>query len=161
MTGGDLEGTLTMILRALDRSHQRAILHSGWAGVGDGRSLTADASVVQSVPHNWLFPRAAAVVHHGKARTTGAGLRAGVPSVHIPFVADQPSWGRRIASQTVVLNGLRLAPPLGRTTLTRIWPGRSTAAAAIIAQLLPAQLQMTISRPFNVTRPSPRPVQPR
>src|SRR5260370_20792377 len=37
-----------------------------------------------------------AVVHHGGAGTTGAGLRAGVPSVVTPFVADQPNWARRI-----------------------------------------------------------------
>ena len=96
MTGGDPEGTLTMILRALDRSHQRGILLSGWAGLGDGRNLLDNAFIVQSVPHSWLFPRVAAVVHHGGAGTTGAGLRAGVPSVLTPFLADQPSWARRV-----------------------------------------------------------------
>ena len=96
MTGGDPEGTLTMILRALDRSHQRGILLSGWAGLGDGRNLLDNAFIVQSVPHSWLFPRVAAVVNHGGAGTTGAGLRAGVPSVLTPFLADQPSWARRV-----------------------------------------------------------------
>ena len=52
---------------------------------------------VESIPHAWLFPRVAAVVHHGGAGTTGAGLRAGVPSILTPFVADQPSWARRVA----------------------------------------------------------------
>jgi len=49
------------------------------------------------VPHDWLFPRLAAVVHHGGAGTTGPGLRAGVPSIVVPFNADQPFWGRQIA----------------------------------------------------------------
>jgi UDP:flavonoid glycosyltransferase YjiC (YdhE family) len=53
--------------------------------------------VVDSVPHAWLFPRVAAVVHHGGAGTTAAGLRAGVPTVIIPFFGDQPFWGARIA----------------------------------------------------------------
>jgi UDP:flavonoid glycosyltransferase YjiC (YdhE family) len=48
------------------------------------------------VPHDWLFPRTAAVVHHGGAGTTAAGLRAGVPSVVVPFMSDQPFWGRRV-----------------------------------------------------------------
>jgi sterol 3beta-glucosyltransferase len=53
--------------------------------------------VIDSVPHAWLFPRAAAVVHHGGAGTTAAGLRAGVPSVIVPFFGDQPFWGQRVA----------------------------------------------------------------
>src|SRR5205085_2800708 len=52
--------------------------------------------VSEAIPHDWLFPRAAAVVHHGGAGTTAAALRAGIPSVVVPFMADQPFWGRRI-----------------------------------------------------------------
>jgi sterol 3beta-glucosyltransferase len=53
--------------------------------------------MIDSVPHVWLFPRVAAVVHHGGAGTTAAGLRAGVPSVIVPFFGDQPYWGLRIS----------------------------------------------------------------
>jgi len=52
--------------------------------------------VVDAAPHNWLFPRMSAVVHHGGAGTTAEGLRAGVPTVIIPFVLDQPFWGARV-----------------------------------------------------------------
>ena len=45
------------------------------------------------IPHSWLFPRMAAVVHHGGVGTTAAGLAAGVPSIITPFFADQPFWG--------------------------------------------------------------------
>jgi len=48
------------------------------------------------VPHSWLFPQVAAVVHHGGAGTTAAGLRAGKPTVICPFFGDQPFWGKRI-----------------------------------------------------------------
>lgn len=54
--------------------------------------------MVDSIPHSWLFPRVAAVVHHGGAGTTAAGLWAGVPSIIIPFFGDQPFWGRRVAA---------------------------------------------------------------
>ena len=54
--------------------------------------------VVDSVPHSWLFPRMAALVHHGGAGTTAEGLRAGVPTVIVPFVFDQPFWGARVES---------------------------------------------------------------
>jgi sterol 3beta-glucosyltransferase len=96
MPSGSAEDTLKLILRALELSHQRGILLSGWAGIGEGLKLPEYAFGVESVPHGWLFPRMSAVVHHGGAGTTGAGLRAGVPSVVTPFVADQPNWAGRI-----------------------------------------------------------------
>lgn len=52
---------------------------------------------IDAVPHDWLFPQVAAVVHHGGAGTTAAGLRAGVPSIVIPFMGDQPCWGERVS----------------------------------------------------------------
>ncbi len=124
MTSGNPGGTLTMILKALELSHQRGILLSGWAGLGEGRTLPEYAFSVQSVPHSWLFPRVAAVVHHGGAGTTGAGLRAGVPSVLTPFVADQPSWARRVEELGVgphpipfrELTAERLAASIRQTT---------------------------------------------
>jgi UDP:flavonoid glycosyltransferase YjiC (YdhE family) len=96
MPSGSAKGTLKLILEALDLSGQRGVLLSGWAGIGDGMTLPEYAFGVQNVPHSWLFPRMSAVIHHGGAGTTGAGLRAGVPSILTPFVADQPSWAVRI-----------------------------------------------------------------
>ena len=58
------------------------------------------------VPHAWLFPRMAAVVHHGGAGTTGAGLRAGVPSILTPFAGDQVAWAEQVAK-------LRVGPAAG------------------------------------------------
>ena len=94
MPSGSAEDTLKLILKALELSHQRGVLLAGWAGVGEDRKLPEYAFGVESVPHSWLFPRMSAVVHHGGAGTTGAGLRAGVPSIITPFVADQPNWAR-------------------------------------------------------------------
>jgi sterol 3beta-glucosyltransferase len=96
MPSGSAEDTLKLILKALELSRQRGVLLSGWAGIGEERTLPEYAFGVQSIPHSWLFPQMSAVVHHGGAGTTGAGLRAGVPSIVTPFVADQPSWARRI-----------------------------------------------------------------
>jgi UDP:flavonoid glycosyltransferase YjiC (YdhE family) len=50
----------------------------------------------QAIPHSWLFPQTAGVVHHGGAGSTAAGLRAGVPSLVIPYMADQPFWGQHV-----------------------------------------------------------------
>jgi UDP:flavonoid glycosyltransferase YjiC (YdhE family) len=91
------EETTALIVDALDRAGQRAILLSGWGGL-EGARVPDTVFVVDAVPYSWLFPRVAAVVHHGGAGTTSAGLRAGVPSLVIPFFGDQPFWGRRVAA---------------------------------------------------------------
>jgi sterol 3beta-glucosyltransferase len=69
-------------------------------GPHDEPSVRIDESLLQvsSAPHNWLFPRCAAVVHHGGAGTTAAGMRAGAPTVICPFFSDQPFWAARIAA---------------------------------------------------------------
>lgn len=86
-----------LVLEALERSGQRGILLTGWGGLGT-LELSKDVLITQAVPHDWLFPRVAAVVHHGGAGTTAACLRAGVPAVHVPFMADQTYWARRVYS---------------------------------------------------------------
>ncbi|WP_067450192.1 glycosyltransferase [Actinomadura macra] len=77
-----------------------ALRLAGVRGVVQGDPASSDERVlaVRDVPHSWLFPRTAAVVHHGGAGTTAAGLRAGVPSVVCPFFGDQPFWGERVAA---------------------------------------------------------------
>jgi sterol 3beta-glucosyltransferase len=65
----------------------------------DGQSITQLHCFSRHVvprPHDWLFPLMSAVVHHGGAGTTAAGLRAGRPSFICPFIGDQPFWGRRV-----------------------------------------------------------------
>jgi sterol 3beta-glucosyltransferase len=84
-----------LAIEAVTMSKQRAVLLGGWAAVHD-LDLPDSIYMMESAPHVWLLPRMAAVVHHGGAGTTAAGLRAGVPSVIIPFFGDQPYWGRRI-----------------------------------------------------------------
>jgi sterol 3beta-glucosyltransferase len=69
-----------------------------------GRPSLGDSIVVGDLPHDWLFPRMAAVVHHAGAGTAAAGLRAGVPAVTVPVVADQLFWAARLAA-------LGVAPP--------------------------------------------------
>ncbi|MEH2126751.1 glycosyltransferase [Nostoc sp.] len=86
------------IVEALKKTHQGGIILSGWGNVG--RTVNVKDSlrvfVIKEVPHDWLFPQVPAVVHHGGASTTAAVLRAGIPSVTIPFFADQPVWGEKL-----------------------------------------------------------------
>lgn len=90
------EETAELILSALALTQQRAIMLSGWGGLRK-QNLPSTVFLADSIPHSWLFPRVAAVIHHGGAGTTAAGLRAGVPSIIIPFFGDQGFWGRRAA----------------------------------------------------------------
>jgi UDP:flavonoid glycosyltransferase YjiC (YdhE family) len=91
-----------LALRALELSGQRGILLTGWGGL---TRLSAPPNVffVDDVPHAWLFPRMVAVVHHGGAGTTGAGLRAGVPNIITPFGGDQVAWADHVVKLGVGL----------------------------------------------------------
>ncbi|HLV37186.1 MAG TPA: glycosyltransferase [Spirillospora sp.] len=97
MANRNVDQLTDTVLDAVARTGQRAILLSGWAGMGS-RDLPDTIYKLDYAPHGWLFPRMVAVVHHGGAGTTAAGLRAGVPAVVIPHFADQPFWGRRVAA---------------------------------------------------------------
>ena len=99
---GSMSGRITRrlavpVLEAVRLSNQRAVLLGGWASIHEGE-LPDNIYAIETAPHDWLFPQMAAVVHHGGAGTTAAGLRAGVPSVVVPFFADQPYWGWRVQS---------------------------------------------------------------
>ena len=111
MNNIDPERLTNIVLRALERTGQRGILATGWGGIGD-TDLPETVFRVGDVPHEWLFERVWAAVHHGGAGTTAASLRAGVPTVVVPFFADQPFWGRRVAE-------LGVGPePISRRSLT-------------------------------------------
>jgi sterol 3beta-glucosyltransferase len=84
------------VLRALEANRLRGIVATGWGGLTAGDAPSDDVLVVDAVPHDWLFDRVAAVVHHGGAGSTAAGLRAGKPSLVCPFLGDQPFWGARV-----------------------------------------------------------------
>ncbi|GAA3033884.1 hypothetical protein GCM10020000_08980 [Streptomyces olivoverticillatus] len=56
---------------------------------------------IGEAPHTELFPLMSAVVHHAGAGTTAAGLRAGVPSVPVPVMLDQPFWASRLVALDV------------------------------------------------------------
>ena len=82
-------------LDALAQTGQRGLLLTGWGGLGKA-DLPDHVFKIEAAPFDWLFPRVAAVVHHGGAGTTATALQAGVPAIVIPFTSDQPFWGRRV-----------------------------------------------------------------
>ncbi len=89
--------TTALIVEAVRQSGRRAVLHAGWAGLGGrlGSGVPPEIFPIDYAPYGWLFPRMAAVVHHGGSGTSGMGFRSGVPSIIVPFGFDQFYWGRR------------------------------------------------------------------
>jgi UDP:flavonoid glycosyltransferase YjiC (YdhE family) len=114
----DPVGVARDVVGVLRRLGVRGVLSEGLAGLvvpprsGTGTSSGTQVIGVGATSHEALFPRCAAVVHHGGAGTTAAVLRAGVPQVVVPHAADQPYWGRRMADLGVA------AEPIARKDLT-------------------------------------------
>lgn len=96
MVDKEAEALTELVVEALALADQRAVLLGGWTDLG-GSGLPESILKVDSVPHDWLFPQVAATVIHGGAGTTAASLQAGTPTVVVPYFADQPFWGRRVA----------------------------------------------------------------
>lgn len=96
MSGRDPERLAGIVIRALQKAGLRGVIATGWGGL-KAENLPDSIFKIEHAPHDWLFPRMAAVVHHGGAGTTAAGLRAGKPTIIIPFFADQPFWGGHVA----------------------------------------------------------------
>jgi sterol 3beta-glucosyltransferase len=82
-----------LIVDAVRAAGVRAVVQAGWAELAVAGH---DVMRIGDVPHEWLFARTAAAVHHAGAGTTAAGLRAGLPTVAVPVTADQPFWADRI-----------------------------------------------------------------
>ena len=115
MTGRDPERLASMVIEALQGAGVRGVLATGWGGIKI-KTLPQSITAVDQVPHSWLFSRVRGVVHHGGAGTTAAALRAGKPSIVIPFFGDQPFWGDRVHT----LNAGSAPIPLKRLTVDRL-----------------------------------------
>ena len=111
MGGSKNVETTSILVEATQRTGQRAIIQAGWGNLGM-ESPPENICFVGYVPHNFLFRQGCCVIHHGGAGTTAAACRAGVPSITVPHLADQPYWG-------CTLRKIGVAPkPLHRQDMT-------------------------------------------
>ncbi|MBI5543749.1 MAG: glycosyltransferase family 1 protein [Deltaproteobacteria bacterium] len=118
MSSRDPQRLTALALGAARLAKVRVVLLSGWGGL---KTLeNDDVFCADALPHDWLFPRVAAAVHHGGAGTTGAALRAGVPAIVVPFTMDQPFWASRVA-----------ALGAGPAPISRRWLTEASLAAAL------------------------------
>ncbi|WYZ45983.1 hypothetical protein EsH8_IX_000208 [Colletotrichum jinshuiense] len=86
-----------IILEAASICGIRVIISRGWSKLGEGRPNTHGVFYLGDCPHEWLFKRVSAVVHHGGAGTTACGLINAKPTIIVPFFGDQPFWGRVVS----------------------------------------------------------------
>ncbi|KAI9830004.1 MAG: hypothetical protein M1826_005177 [Phylliscum demangeonii] len=94
----DPNGMTKLICEAVRKAGIRALVSKGWGGLGaDELNVPEEIFMLGNVPHDWLFQHVSAVVHHGGAGTTAAGVALGRPTVVVPFFGDQPFWGAMIA----------------------------------------------------------------
>ncbi|KAH9124331.1 hypothetical protein AeMF1_004885 [Aphanomyces euteiches] len=110
--------TTQTIIDAATEAQVRVVIQSSWSDMSNGGSIEIPDNlfILGNCPHDWLFPRMAAVVHHGGAGTTGAGLLAGKPTFIVPFFGDQPFWGWAVEHVKV---GVRPCP-LGDLTVKKL-----------------------------------------
>lgn len=131
----DPKALTDLLLEAVAITGCRAIIQQGWSGLGK-HQVPPEVLPVDFVPHHWLFPQAACVVHHGATGTTAATLRAGVPSVFVPHAYEHPRNAQRaeelgIAGPAIPyaeLTAHRLGAAIAKTLHT---PRYKAAAAAI------------------------------
>jgi sterol 3beta-glucosyltransferase len=140
MTGIDPKELATLATRAAKLAGVRAIIATGWAELDV--AARDDVFVIDEIPHDWLFPRVSAVVHHGGAGTFAEGLRAGKPTVIAAFFADQPFWGwlneRNGTGPAALLRKTLDAPKLA-ATIRRALDGAYTERAREIAARIAAE----------------------
>jgi sterol 3beta-glucosyltransferase len=115
VTVPDPVGFTRAVVEAARATGTRVILQEGWAGLGRGVDLPPEVFGAGWLPHGWLLPRCAAIVHHAGQGTTNAGWRAGIPAVALPQAFDQPFWADRIRRLGA---GVSLA--LGRVNARRL-----------------------------------------
>ncbi|MGP4101175.1 glycosyltransferase [Nonomuraea sp. KM90] len=140
MAGNDPERIGRIVIEAVRLAAVRAVVASGWGGLRV-RDLPDEVFQLDQAPHDWLFPRMAAIVHHGGSGTTGAALAAGRPQVVCPFVADQPFWAARVHAAGVA------PPPQPQRRLTA-----EGLAAAIRAAVSDAAMARAAARLGHAVR---------
>ncbi|MFD8706909.1 glycosyltransferase [Kitasatospora sp. NPDC059648] len=124
------------------RAHgRRVVLARGWAELalaGAGADGDADCFAVGEVNQQALFPRVAAVVHHGGAGTVTAAALAGTPQVVVPQMVDQPYWAERVAELGVGAAHEGAVPTVESLTVAlgrALAPEAAVRAAAVAGEL--------------------------
>ncbi|RLN88486.1 hypothetical protein BBJ28_00021217, partial [Nothophytophthora sp. Chile5] len=144
----DASATTRMIIEAATLARTRVLIQSNWSNMAEeGLAIPANVFFVGNCPHSWLLPRVCAVVHHGGAGTTAAGLLAGKPAFIVPFFGDQHFWGRAVAKA-----GVGVEPcPIAELTVARLHAGFEALQGCAIRARAEA-MQLKIQREDGATQ---------
>jgi UDP:flavonoid glycosyltransferase YjiC (YdhE family) len=124
----DADATTRLIVEALRIARRRGVILHGVGGLARG-PLPEGMIAAGDCDHAKLFPRMAAVVHHGGAGTAATAARAGVPQVVVSHLNEQYGWGRRMHQLSIGV------PPIPRSKLTAARLGAAITLAATDASL--------------------------
>ncbi|PWY83896.1 UDP-Glycosyltransferase/glycogen phosphorylase [Aspergillus sclerotioniger CBS 115572] len=133
----DSEKMTRMFVEAIQQTGVRALISRGWSKLGGIEC--ENIMYLDDCPHEWLFQRVSAVIHHGGAGTTACGLRYGKPTFIVPFFGDQPFWGQMVAANgagpSPIPHELLSAQKLAESILYCISPTAIEAAGRISARM--------------------------
>jgi sterol 3beta-glucosyltransferase len=123
----------------------RCVLSKGWShrlNSGDASKpeipLPPEIFQIQSAPHDWLFKQLDAAVHHGGSGTTGASLRAGIPTIIKPFFGDQFFFGQRVEDLGVG----KCLTKINTSVLSRaLWEGTNSNRLIVRAKALGSKIR--------------------
>lgn len=88
--------------QAVKQCRQRAVIVGGWSSISADEETTDELCFVSEAPYEWLFPKAACIIHHGGVGTVAAALRAGKPSIVFPQIDCQQQFGEILAKKDLV-----------------------------------------------------------
>jgi len=122
MKKGNPEKIASEIIKGCKALNMQVIISSGWGGLSVGPQFKNDPDVlsIDSVSHSSLFPLVKVILHHGGIGTTHAALRAGTPSVIVPFIVDQPWWAHKLYKQKLGPKSLPLRKLRSKNVSKRI-----------------------------------------
>ena len=136
----DTKQLTQQIIDAVLKADVRCVFSKGWSdhfqgGASDAPELPKTIFQIRAAPHDWLFKRVDAVVHHGGAGTTGASLRHGLPTVIKPFFGDQFFFATRVEDLGVGINLRKITVmSLGRAIWRACHDERMRAAARVLGE---------------------------
>jgi len=149
------------VIESVLKADVRCILSKGWSDrLGNNNATVAEVPLppeilqIKSAPHDWLFTQIDAAAHHGGAGTTGASLRAGIPTIAKPFFGDQFFFGSRIEDLGVGICMKKLNVSVFSRAL---WEATHSERMIIKAKVLGEQIRKV---QHNVESPKPPPPPP-
>ena len=147
------------VIDAVLKADVRCILSKGWSerissqsekdGTNPGKEpeMPPEIHVIKAAPHDWLFSRIDAAAHHGGSGTTGASLRAGIPTIIRPFFGDQYFFASRVEDLGVGIHLKKWGPnAFGRA----LWEATRNERMIVKARVLGEEIRMVGARPVDM-----------